>query len=597
MARARGWLDRDRRGVGNRRRTGALLLGGALALVTMLGAIGSLGTVVRAADPVPAGPPFPAPTSGQVVYDQAGVFRQSTIDQVEATIRSIEARTAAGIVVYTQVKPASDTPDLAAADAQALGNQWGVGRKGFDDGLVILFDLDESLVHGQVQLYAGSGYQAAYLSNAERQAIYQDDMLPLLRQGDLDGALLAAMAKVDAAATPAHAQSLDRARQLNAVLGLIGGPLAFVLLVGWAAWSWLRFGRDPVYLDDPSIHIPAPPPGLTPASGALVYEGHTTRRALTTALLDLASRGSLSFVSEKEGPFGIGQAKVGIDTNLRSAADPKEALRIHQADAVPIGPAEQYALVELQGIGAGEPDRYIAPASLLEFGTKVSGFNARLEDYVVGKGWFTEPPGKAINRWLIRGFVVGALGVGAVIGGINLPSDGLVVVGAALVAAGVVVLLIARLMPARTMPGAMLQAMLAAYRRTLDKTMAQARSMDEVVATAGLPWLVTPDQAVVWGVALGLQGQVEQVLERSVSDVQAGRATGAYVPGWYFVGGGGGARALSGGMGTGATGGLMSSSPIPNFGGMMAALGTIGNAPSSSGGGGFGGGGGAGGGF
>jgi hypothetical protein len=166
------------------------------------------------------------------------------------------------------------------------------------------------------------------------------------------------------------------------------------------------------------------------------------------------------------------------------------------------------------------------------------------------------------------------------------------------------VLLIARLMPARTMPGAMLQAMLAAYRRTLDKTMAQARSMDEVVATAGLPWLVTPDQAVVWGVALGLQGQVEQVLERSVSDVQAGRATGAYVPGWYFVGGGGGARGLSGGMGTGATGGLMSSSPIPNFGGMMAALGTIGNAPSSSGGGGggfggggFGGGGGAGGGF
>jgi hypothetical protein len=47
----------------------------------------------------------------------------------------------------------------------------------------------------------------------------------------------------------------------------------------------------------------------------------------------------------------------------------------------------------------------------------------------------------------------------------------------------------------------------------------------------------------------------------------------------------------------------MSGSPIPNLGGMFAALGTIGNTPSSSGGGGFsggssgGGGGGAGGGF
>jgi len=43
-------------------------------------------------------------------------------------------------------------------------------------------------------------------------------------------------------------------------------------------------------------------------------------------------------------------------------------------------------------------------------------------------------------------------------------------------------------------------------------------------------------------------------------------------------------------------GGLMSSSAIPNFGAMMAVIGTIGSAPSSSGGGGMGGGGGFGGG-
>jgi hypothetical protein len=32
-----------------------------------------------------------------------------------------------------------------------------VGRRGFDDGLGILFDMDESLCHGQVQLDAGAG--------------------------------------------------------------------------------------------------------------------------------------------------------------------------------------------------------------------------------------------------------------------------------------------------------------------------------------------------------------------------------------------------------------------------------------------------------
>jgi hypothetical protein len=140
----------------------------------------------------------------------------------------------------------------------------------------------------------------------------------------------------------------------------------------------------------------------------------------------------------------------------------------------------------------------------------------------------------------------------------------------------------------------MVRAMLAAYRRTLEKTMAQARSMDEVVAEAGLAWLDTPDKAVVWGVALGLQKDVEDVLERSIRDLEAGRAAATtYVPAWYGSGAGGGA-----GSGGGGGGGLFSSSPIPNLGGMIAVLGTIGNSPSSSGsgGGGFGGGGSGGGG-
>jgi hypothetical protein len=94
-------------------------------------------------------------------------------------------------------------------------------------------------------------------------------------------------------------------------------------------------------------------------------------------------------------------------------------------------------------------------------------------------------------------------------------------------------------------------------------------------------------------VALGLQGQVESVLERTMDDLKAGTSTGGYLPFWYHGDGGSG----SGGGGFGGGGGLFSSSALPNFGGMMAALGTIGNSPSSSGsGGGFGGGGSGGGG-
>ena len=144
-----------------------------------------------------AGPPYPAPVTGQRVYDTAGILSSSTIAEAERISRAIEDRTGAQVVVYTQLKPESDTPGAAERDAIALMDQWGIGRKGFDDGLVILFDMDASLRHGQVQLYAGPGYRDPFLSNEERQAIYENDMLPLLRGGDLDGALLAAMAKID----------------------------------------------------------------------------------------------------------------------------------------------------------------------------------------------------------------------------------------------------------------------------------------------------------------------------------------------------------------------------------------------------------------
>jgi hypothetical protein len=149
-----------------------------------------------------------------------------------------------------------------------------------------------------------------------------------------------------------------------------------------------------------------------------------------------------------------------------------------------------------------------------------------------------------------------------------------------------------RWMDAVTMPGAMIRAMLAAYRRTLEKTMAQARSMNQVVAEAGLDWLKTPDQAVVWGTALGLEKRIEDVLSRSLDDVREGRASSGstYFPVWYAAGAGGGGDGGSEGIGGGG-GGLFSSSAVPDFGGMMSALGTIGNSPASSGSGGSGGGG------
>ena len=548
------------------------------------------------------GPPFPDPETDRAVYDNAGILSPEAIADAEARIDAIEQRTAAEIVVYTQLVDYGVTTEETEARARALIDQWGVGRRGFDDGMAIFFDIDPSLQHGQVQLYAAPGFEAAFLSNSERQAIFENDMLPYLREADFNGALGVALDRIDAAATPEHAAQLQTGRQINAVLGLVGAPIAFLLLAGWAFTSWRRFGKDPVYLDDPSILMPAPPPDLTAASGAFVMEGRSTRRALTTAMLDLASRGLIAF-REDRGLLGLGN-KVGIDVGPPKLDAAEEAQRALNARR-PIGPAEEWAMRELSELGAKSEEGFIEADKLPEFGTSVPLFDSKLESHVVDKGWMVDKPSKVIARWTVKGVLAIVAGVIALVVGFNVPISGLVLFGVATIAGGVVVVLFAQGMPSVTMPGAMIRAMLAAYRRTLQKTMEQARSMEQVVKESGLDWLETPDQAVVWGTALGLQGEIEQVLARSLEDVRAqpSMASMVYLPAWYQTSDG---TSFAAGAAAGSGGSIFSGSPVPDLGGMMSSLGTIGNAPSSSGGGGGGGfggggsgggGGGAGGGF
>ena len=546
-----------------------------------------------------AGPPFPEPVDGQAVYDEADILSPTAEAEAEATIDAIEERTAAEVVVYTQLVDYGVSTDETEARARALIDQWGVGRAGFNDGLAIFFDIDPSLEHGQVQLYAAPGFEAAFLSNSERQSIYENDMIPLLEDADFDGALGVALARVDAAATPEHAASLQAGRQLDAALGLIGAPVVLMGLVGGAFMSWRRFGKDPVYLDDPSILMPAPPPDLTAASGAFVMDGGTSRRALTTAMLDLASRGLISFREEK-GLLGL-STKVGVDT-APPAGDAGEAARRERNARRPTGPAEAVALQRLRAIdGSG---KYIEPDDLPKFGSAVPAFDKALEGHVVKGGWMVEAPSKVVARWMIKGAFSVGLGIAALFAGLIIPLSGLTAIGAAAIVGGIIIVIAARSMPRVTMPGAMVRAMLAAYRRTLHRTMEQARSMQQVVDEAGLDWLGTPDQAVVWGTALGLQKGVESVLSRSLEDVQAAStpASTMYFPAWYTTSDG---SSVASGIASGSGGSIFSASGVPDIGGMMSTLGSIGDSPSSSGGGGGGfsggssggGGGGAGGGF
>jgi uncharacterized membrane protein YgcG len=421
-------------------------------------------------------------------------------------------------------------------------------------------------------------------------------MVPYLHRCDMAGALGAAMAKVDANATPEHAATLEGARQVNAVLGLVVAPLLMLILIGGSILRWWAVGKDPVYLDDPSILMPAPPPGLTPAAGSAVREGKVTRRALTASSLDLAVRGLVAFRAE---PLVAGSVWLGIYTGTAVASDPGEQARLAKARGRPMDAATQY-LEERLGHAAGAAG-YLPPDRIHELAKFTGEFDRRLETHLVEQGWYRAGPSAVAGRWTLGAVLLFILGLIVAFLGLNMPASGAILVGAALIVSGVAVGMIGRAMPARTKSGAVIRAMLEAYRRTLEKTMVTARSMGDVATAAAIPLIESPDDAVAWGVALGLQDEVEGVLQRSAADRGAG-AQNAYLPAWYLPAGMEPGSGPAPGGGGGFAPGLMSASPIPDFGGMMAALGTIGTPPAPSGdgggfsGGGFGGGGSGGGG-
>jgi len=528
----------------------------------------------------PAGPPYPDAVTGQRVYDYAGIFSSGAIAGAEETIKAIEARSGAQVAVYTQVKPASDSLDAANADALALLDQWGVGRKGFDDGLVILFDMQPGLQHGQVSLYAGSGFTAAFMTNTDRQAVFDNDMKPLLTQSppDFDGALKIALDDVSAAATPEHADQLSRARILNALVGF-GAALLAIVLVVVVLVRWYTRGRDPIYVDDNSILMPAPPDGLTPAMAALLMDDRTSSRTVSAAMVDLAARGLLSFRQES-GLLGK-KTSIGVARQGEQVATPEAGL--YEAICTWAG-----------------PDGFVPVSTAHELRPAVSRLKSDLEDLAVSKRWLTGKPMRVVGIWLGVAFLEIVAAIPLFYWTISLDASGGLLGGSALIIAAVVTGVMAWFMPCRTQLGAMLRAMLAAYRRTLQYTIAQSASMNEVVDRKALPWVTTPDAAMAWGVALGLNSEIESLLARTVSASQAsGRQVGWY-PMWFY--GTGYSGGVGGGGAAGGTG-LFSGSAIPDVGSMMSSLGSIGSTGGGGrgggafGGGGGGGGGGAGGGF
>ncbi len=531
---------------------------------------------------------FPDPVQDQAVYDPAGALDADVEQVLESQVDEVEARTGAEVAIYVRIAPdATDASNLA--DARALVDQWGVGRAGFDDGFVILLSFtDTTFQHGVVSTFAGSGFRAAYLNDGAQAALRDDVIIPGIRQGSPGGAMVAAMAVVDDAATTGAAGRLQAYRVINAIVGIPGAIFALFLTLGSSYYAWSRYGDDPDVADSPSVLMAGPPAAMTPALATVIRSGRSTQHSVNTMLVDLAGRGLLSFRNLDR--VGKGKRDDDPDPLVDPAIDvvpPEEA----HSKRLPPSEREAYGIVQRLAIG-----NVLSREPLWRLNDEMGDVKTRLEEEAVRQGWFARRPTPAITRWVVIGAVEVVAAIGLAWLGYSIPMSGLTLVGAALVVGGIGTAAFGSAMSQRTPQGAYVDAMLKAYRRTLQKTMELAGNMGEVVARPEVRVLAdTPDKAVVWGIALGLRKEVAGVLERGLAQAdtpEAARAT--YYPVWL---GSSGSSGNAGAMTGGGLGGLFSGGGTPDIGGMFGALGSVGSSPaSSSSGGGFSGGGSSGGG-
>lgn len=179
-----------------------------------------------------AGPPFPDPVNGQAVYDTADMLSPETEAVLEDRIDAIESDTGAEIVVYMQ-HDTDISEDENLAKAGALIDQWGIGRSGFDDGLVLLVARDPDPGESRVSLFGGSGFLGAYANEDALTEIIDSSFVPAARAGDFDSAALSTIEALDERMDAGGRDRLEMLRIANAGLGLSARRLRWLRHSGW----------------------------------------------------------------------------------------------------------------------------------------------------------------------------------------------------------------------------------------------------------------------------------------------------------------------------------------------------------------------------
>ena len=122
---------------------------------------------------------FTPPSVPTLVSDNANVFSNNQRMALTDKLNAFSRESSTQILVYT-------TTDLQGYDiadfGQRIGEGWGVGQNGFDNGIVIVYKPKTDSTSGEVTIQTGYGIEPL-IPDATCKRIIEREMIPNFRQG------------------------------------------------------------------------------------------------------------------------------------------------------------------------------------------------------------------------------------------------------------------------------------------------------------------------------------------------------------------------------------------------------------------------------
>src|SRR6478672_4581875 len=188
----------------------------------------------------------PVPPLKTRVTDLAGMLTPAQRGALENVLQEYETRTGSQIAVLLVNKT---EPEAIEQYSIRVADEWKLGRKGVDDGVLLLVAKDNPPALRRLRIEAGRGVQGS-LTDAQSKRILQDVIAPHFRQNDFYGGLAAGISAI-AALLDKEQLPAPTARQAPAqqsfdtpLLLFFGFMILFLLLSRVGSSKRYRHGRN-----------------------------------------------------------------------------------------------------------------------------------------------------------------------------------------------------------------------------------------------------------------------------------------------------------------------------------------------------------------